>query len=174
MSASTLARAVLVSLLTATLGAGPAASAQTTPQTATQTLVINYPNSGASMGTQAAPYTGLVYVKVFPADPELVKKYGAGPVSSAELRPSARDVRQLPLGRYEVQFAYRVGSELKTFILRDVILRADRSDALTVVLNDAKTTIVGGDPSIRQMTEMIRELQAQVKELQAQLAALKK
>ena len=163
-------RAAVAFLLSAALTAAPVAQAQA----GTQTLVINYPNSGASMGTQAAPYTGLVYVKVFPADPELIKKYGAGPVSSAELRPSARDVRQLPLGRYEVQFAYRVGSELKTMVLRDVILRADRSDALTVALNDAKTTIIGGDPSIRQMAEMIRELQAQVKALQAQVEALKK
>lgn len=163
-------RAALVLLLSAALTAASPALAQA----GTQTLVINYPNGGATMGTQAAPYTGLVYVKVFAADPELIKKYGAGPVSSAELRPSARDVRQLPLGRYEVQFAYRVGSELKTMVLRDVILRADRSDALTVALNDAKTTIIGGDPSVRQMAEMIRELQAQVKALQAQVEALKK
>ncbi|AIZ44761.1 hypothetical protein QR90_06125 [Deinococcus radiopugnans] len=174
MPASTHARVVLISLLSAALGGSPAASAQTTPQPATQTLVINYPNSGANMGAQTAPYKGLVYVKVFAADPELIKKYGAGPVSAAELTPSGRDVRQLPLGRYEVQFAYRVGSELKTFVLRDVILRPDRAGALTVELNDAKTTIVGGDPSIRQMAEMIGQLQAQVKDLQAQVAALKK
>jgi hypothetical protein len=164
-------RSALVSLLMGTLG-GLQTPAQA--QTATQTLVINYPNSGASLGTQGAPYRGLVYVKVFAADPELIKTYGAGPVSSAELTPSGRDVRQLPLGRYEVQFAYRAGSELKTFVLRDVILRADRAGALTVELNDARTTIVGGDPSIRQMAEMIQQLQAQVKELQAQVATLKK
>lgn len=112
--------------------------------------------------------------RVFPADPALIKASGAGPVSSAELTPSGRDVRQLPLGRYEVQFAYRAGSELKTFVLRDVILRADRGVALTVELNDARTTIVGGDPSLQQMAEMIRQLQAQVKALQAQMAALQK
>ncbi len=170
MNASSRARVTLSALSATTLTLWPCASAQT----ATQTLVINYPNSGASMGGQAAPYKGLVYVKVFAADPELIKKYGAGPVTSAELTPSGRDVRQLPLGRYEVQFAYRAGSELKTFVLRDVILRADRAGALTVELNDAKTTIVGGDPSIRQMAEMIQQLQAQVKELQAQVAGLQK
>lgn len=156
--------------LLAALAGAPPAFAQA-PQ-ATQTLVINYPNSGAVVGPQTAPYKGLVYVKVFPADPDLIGKYGAGPISAAELTPSQRDVRQLPLGRYEVQFAYRVGSELKTFVLKDVILRADRSDALTVELGDARTTVVGGDLSVQQMAELIRQLQAQVKALQQKVEGL--
>jgi hypothetical protein len=80
-----------------------------------------------------------------------------------------------PLGEYEVQFAMRTGSELKTFILRDVLLRADRGSLLTVEMNaDAKTTIIGGDLTAQQMVEYIRALQKEVTTLQQEVAELKK
>ncbi|THF86575.1 hypothetical protein E7T09_10745 [Deinococcus sp. KSM4-11] len=140
----------------------------------TQTLVINYPNSGVLSGKVGSPmYRGLVYVTIVPASADLVRQYGSGPVAATELGPSQRDVRTLPLGTYEVRYAVRNGSELRTFILRDVILRADRGNALVVEVNtDAKTTIVGGDLSAQQMATMIRQLQAQVATLQQQVTAL--
>src|SRR5581483_3650184 len=95
--------------------------------------------------------------------PDLVKKYGAGPIASAELAASQRDVRLLPLGEYEVHFSMRTGSELKTFILRDVILRADRANGIVVEMNsDAKTTIIGGAMTAQQMADGIRQLQQEV------------
>ena len=140
-----------------------------------QTLVINYPNSGISLtGKGGAPYRGLVYVKIYPVSPALVKQYGAGPIASAELLASGRDVRKLPLGEYEVHFAVRSGGELKTYILRDVILRADRAGALVVEMNsDAKTTVIGGDMTAQQMADTIRQLQQEVAALKQEIAALK-
>lgn len=41
-----------------------------------QTLVIGYPNSGIVIkgsGTDATRYQGLIYVKVFPVSPDLIK-----------------------------------------------------------------------------------------------------
>ncbi|WP_309570352.1 hypothetical protein [Deinococcus sp.] len=140
----------------------------------TQTLVIGYPNPGVPSGKAGSPmYKGLVYVTIVPASADLVRQYGSGPIAAAELSPSGRDVRTLPLGTYEVRYAVRNGSELKTFILRDVIMRADRGNTLTVAVNtDAATTIVGGDMSAQQMATLIRQLQAQVSTLQQQVTAL--
>ena len=139
-----------------------------------QTLVINYPNSGVKLTSQAAPYRGLVYVKIFPVSPELIKANGSGPIAAAELNASGRDVRKLPLGTYEVQFSMREGSNLKTFVVKDVILRSDGGEALTVELNDAATTVVGGTMSVQQMQALIGQLQQQVSTLQQQVAALQK
>lgn len=140
----------------------------------TQTLVIGYPNPGVPSGKVGSPlYRGLVYVTIVPTSADLVRQYGSGPIAAAELSPSQRDVRTLPLGTYEVRYAVRNGSQLKTFILRDVILRADRGNTLTVEVNtDANTTTVGGDMSAQQMATLIRLLQADVITLQQRVAAL--
>ena len=142
-----------------------------------QTLVIGYPNSGVVIkgtGTDATRYRGLIYVKVFPISPELVKRYGAGPMVTAELAASARTVNQLPLGEYEVRYGMRTGSELKTFIVRDVILRADRGTSLSVEMNaESKATIIGGDMTAQEMADTIRALQQEIADLKKQVAILK-
>lgn len=142
-----------------------------------QTLVIGYPNSGIVIkgsGTDATRYQGLIYVKVFPVSPDLIKKYGSGPAVTAELSASQRTVAQLPLGEYEVRYGMRTGSELKTFIVRDVILRADRAMNLLVEMNDeAKATIVGGDMTAQQMADTIRQLQKEVEDLKKEVATRK-
>ena len=140
-----------------------------------QTLVIHYPNSGILLnGKTGAIYRGIVYVKVYPVTPALVRRYGAGPIAAAELTASMRDVRMLPLGEYEVHFAIRNDSELKTYILRDVILRADRANSLTVQMNaEAKTTIVGGDMTAQQMADSLRQLQQEVGDLKQEVARLR-
>ena len=134
-----------------------------------QTLVIGYPHSGIVLDSKsktALPYRGLIYVKVYPVSPNLVKKYGAGPISSAELSASMRDVRMLPLGEYEVHFSLRTNGELKTYIYRDLILRADRAASIVVEMNsEAKTTIIGGVMTAQQMAESIRQLEKEVAEL---------
>ncbi|MCC6442434.1 MAG: hypothetical protein IT210_03140 [Armatimonadetes bacterium] len=141
----------------------------------TQTLVIGYPTQGIIINGSGTRYTGVIYVKIYPASESLVKKYGSGPIASAELAASQRDVRQLPLGNYEVHYAMRTGGELKTFILKDVILRADRANALTVEMNsDAQTTVIGGDMTARQMSESIRQLQAEAASLKSDIAELKR
>ena len=134
-----------------------------------QTLVIGYPNSGIVLDSKATPpvrYRGTIYVKVYPISPNIVKKYGAGPIASAELSASMRDVRLLPLGEYEVHYSMRTNGELKTYIYRDLILRSDRAASLVVEMNsDAKTTIIGGDMTAQQMAESIRQLQREVADL---------
>ncbi|GHF44412.1 hypothetical protein HNQ07_001855 [Deinococcus metalli] len=157
----------LALLVTASLGGPPHGASAQGADAPTQTLVINYPNPGVPSGAAgSALYKGLVYVTIVPAG-------ASAPVATSQLSPSQRDVRALPLGTYEVRFAVRSGSELKTFILRDVILRSDRANAVSVEVNlDAKTTVVGGDMSAQQMAALIRQLQAQVAALQQQLAAL--
>ncbi len=141
-----------------------------------QTLVIGYPNSGIVIkgtGTDATRYRGLIYVKVFPVGADLVKRYGPGPLVNAELTASGRTVNQLPLGEYEVRYGMRTGSELKTFIVRDVILRADRATSLMVEMNDeAKATIIGGDMTAQQMADMIRQLRQEVDDLKKQVTLL--
>ena len=140
-----------------------------------QTLVIGYPNSGILIdGKGSTPYRGMLYVKIFPVSPNIVKKYGAGPIASAELAASQREVCQLPLGEYEVRYSLRNNGELKTFILRDVILRADRAVSLTVEMNnEAKTTIVGGDMTAQQMADSIRQLQREIGDLRQEVTRLK-
>ena len=161
-----LSGSVLGMLLMTVSGEPQGALAQRAP-VPTQTLVINYPNPGVPSGKVGSPmYKGLVYVSIVPAT-------GSAPVATAELSPSQRDVRVLPLGTYEVRFAVRNGSEMKTFILRDVILRADRAHSLVVEVNqDARTTIVRGDLSAQQMATLIRQLQSQVSALEQQVATL--
>ncbi len=159
----------------ALLGSG-AQQASAQQDAAKQTLVIRYPNSGIALSAAGGPpYRGIVYVKIYPVSPDLVKRYGAGPVAAAELSASQRDVRLLPLGEYEVHFAVRKGVELKTFILRNVILRADRADTIGVEMSDeAKTTIIGGDMTAQQMAETIRQLQSDLAALKQQVADLKR
>jgi hypothetical protein len=157
----------------------PAARAQQ-DDSKKQTIVIGYPTSGivikrAGAITDAKKYTGLIYVKIFPVGADLIKRYGSGPMVSAELAASQRTVNQLPLGEYEVRYSMRTGSELKTFIIRDVILRADRGTSLTVEMNDeAKATIIGGDMTAQEMADTIRQLQQEIAALKSQIATLKK
>lgn len=93
---------------------------------------------------------------------------------TAELSASQRTVAQLPLGEYEVRYGMRTGSELKTFIVRDVILRADRVMNLLVEMNDeAQATIVGGDMTAQQMADTIRQLQKEVEDLKKEVATRK-
>lgn len=131
-----------------------------------QTLVIYYPNPSiiiAGNGTTATRYGGLIYVRVFPASPELVSKRGTGTIVSTELAPSQRVVSQLPVGKYDIHFSVRTGSELKTLIKRDVTLRADSANYVSVEMNsDAKTTVIGGDMSAQEMADSIRQLQKEV------------
>jgi hypothetical protein len=129
-------------------------------------LVVGYPNPAIIIGGSNARYGGIIYVTVYPADMSGDAKPGANPVATAELSPSMRSVWQLPLGVYEVRFGMRTGSEMKTFIVRDVILRAEGASSVNVEMNaDAKTTIVGGDMSIQEMQDDIRHLLTDVAEL---------
>ncbi|GGR27933.1 hypothetical protein GCM10008957_44000 [Deinococcus ruber] len=167
------ARPVLLALLV-TGAAGLLHPAAAQSPALTQTLVIGYPDGGVPSGKVGSPlYRGIVYVTVFATSPDLVRQYGTAPVVSAELGPRQRDVRTLPLGTYEVHFAVRNGSELRTFILRNVILRADRGSSLTVEVNlDAATTIVGGTMTAEQMEALIRALQARISALEQRVSAL--
>ena len=131
-----------------------------------QTLVIGYPNPAITISPSGTRYNGIIYVRVTPVTPALLARSGGKPVGTAELTPSQRDVLQLPVGEYEVQFGMRTGSEMKTFIVRNVILRADRPTTLVVEMNaDAKTTIIGGDMTAQQMADGIRQLQQEVARL---------
>jgi hypothetical protein len=137
-----------------------------------QTLIVHYPNP-MIMINKTTRYNGMIYVKVYAVGTTPGKKNG--PVATAELSPSMRDVMQLPLGEYEVHYAMRTGSELHTFILKDVILRAERGTALSVEMNsDAKTTIIGGDMSAQQMADGVRESMREIASLRAELAAVKR
>lgn len=141
---------------------------------AKQTLVIGYPTPGIHIGGDGKPYQGIIYVKIYAADANLVNEHRAVPLVSTELTASQRNVSTLPLGAYEVHFAMRKGSELNTFILRDIILRADRGNAVTVEMNaDAKTTIIGGDMTAQQMASSIRQLQQEVTTLRQDVTTLK-
>jgi len=69
----------------------------------------------------------------------------------------------------------RIGSELRTFVLRDVILRSDRGSSLTVEMNgEAKTTIIGGDMTAQQMAGSIRKLQEEFAAARREIAELKR
>ena len=124
-----------------------------------QSLVINYPNPSivvSNAGSTPVRYGGIIYVSVFQAGGDASKK----PVATAELTPSQRDIVMLPLGEYEVHFGMRTGSTVKTFILRNIILRPERASQVTVEMNaDAKTTIIGGDMTAQEMADAIRQLQ---------------
>ncbi|MCW3054424.1 MAG: hypothetical protein JWN14_3594 [Chthonomonadales bacterium] len=127
-------------------------------------LAIGYPNPALIINGSGTRYGGIIYVSVYAADRGPAQ--GGAPVVTSELTPSARSVWQLPLGTYEVRYEMRTGSEMKTFIVRDVILRPEGASVLTVEMNaDAKTTIVGGDMSVREMEEGLRRLTAEVAEL---------
>jgi hypothetical protein len=129
-------------------------------------LSVGYPNPAILIGGSGAPYKGIIYVSVYPSVSNSVPKQGTGPVATAELTPSQRAVWQLPLGTYEVRFGMRTGSEMKTFILRDVILRTEGASLLTVEMNaDARTTIVGGDRSVQEIEDDIRHLLREVADL---------
>ncbi len=135
-----------------------------------QSPVIPYPNPQIQVKTSGGNlmYRGLIYVSVF-RDGET-----QNPVATAELGPSARDVIPLDPGRYEVRYAMREGSKLKTFIMRDVIIRSDRGSTLQVEMNgEAETTIIGGDMSAQEMADGVRALRTQVADLKQQLAKVK-
>lgn len=129
-------------------------------------LIVGYPNPVIVIGGSGTRYGGLIYVSVYPASRDLVAKLGDGPVATAELTPSQRAVWQLPLGTYEVRFGMRTGSELKTFIVRDVILRTEGASSLTIEMNaDAKTTVIGGDMSVKELEDAVSRLVKDVSEL---------
>jgi hypothetical protein len=146
-------------------------------QNGMQTLIVHYPNPKINIASSGNPpkyYAGLIYVKIFAVGAGGVQS-GQKPVATAELGPSARTVRQLPLGDYEVWYEMRDGSTLKTFIMRDVILRADGGQALSVEMNgEAATTIIGGEMTAKEMADSIRDLRAQVSSLKEEVAKLKK
>jgi hypothetical protein len=158
---------VLTLLAGALAGSGiPKAVSQQPAAERTQTLVIGYPNPAITISPSGTRYNGIIYVRVTPVTPALLARSGGKPVGTAELGPSQRDLLQLPLGEYEVQFGMRTGGEMKTFIVRDVILRADRPTSLVVEMNaDAKTTIIGGDMTAREMADSIRQLQQEIARL---------
>ena len=136
-----------------------------------QALIIGYPNPAIIIGGSGTRYGGIIYVSVYPISSELRTKHGAGPIATGELTPSQRFVWQLPLGEYEVRFAMRTGSEMKTFILRDVLLRPEAPHSLIVEMNaDAKTTIVGGDMSAQQMADNLQQLQKEVAALKREIS----
>jgi hypothetical protein len=140
-----------------------------------QALVIGYPTTGIVISDSEPVYKGLVYVKVYPISPAIVAKEGAGPIVTAQLGPSQRSVSQLALGEYEVHYAIRNGSEQRTLIHRDVILRPEQASALPVEINgDAKTTIIGGDVTAQRMAESIRGLQGEVAALKKAVADLQR
>jgi hypothetical protein len=166
---------VLAVLATGILWTGARKAASQQENEPKQTLVIGYPNPAIVINGSGTRYNGIIYVKVFAITPALVRKSGPGPIATAELAPSQRHISQLPLGEYEVQYAMRTGSELKTFIVRHVILRPEQATALTVEMNaDAKTTIVGGDMSAQQMEDSIRQLMSEVASLKREVAELKR
>ena len=157
---------VLNVLCAATIAAGlgwsgiERASSQQTPRQ--QALVVHYPNPAIVINGTGQRYGGLIYVSVYAAGASA----GTAPIVTSELGPSARSVWQLPLGAYEVRFGMREGSNLKTFVMRDVILRPEGASLLQVEMNsDAKTTIIGGDMSIQEMQSAIRRLSADVDQL---------
>jgi hypothetical protein len=136
-----------------------ASSQQTARQ---QALVVHYPNPAIVINGSGQRYGGLIYVSVYAVGASA----STAPVVTSELGPSARSVWQLPLGVYEVRYGMRTGSELKTFIVRDVILRPEGASTLSVEMNaDAKTTIIGGDMSIQEIQSAIRRLSGDVEQL---------
>jgi hypothetical protein len=140
-----------------------------------QALIVGYPNPAIIIGGSGTRYGGIIYVSVYPASPGQGAKQGASPVATAEMTPSQRAVWQLPLGVYEVRFGMRTGSEVKTFIVRDVILRAEGASSVIVEMNaDAKTTIIGGDMSAQQMADDLRRLLREVSDLKQEVSELKK
>jgi hypothetical protein len=140
----------------------------------TQQLTVAYSRRIVLSGS-GSPYQGIIYVSVHPASASLVAKHGTGPVATAELAWNQASKWQLPLGVYEVRYAMRTGSEMKTLILRDVILRADLASSLIVEMNaDAKTTIVGGDMTAQQMADGIRQSVKEISDLKAEVNELKK
>jgi hypothetical protein len=154
-------------------GVQPAVSQQADERK--QALVVGYPNPAITISGSGTRYGGIIYVSVYPASASLVAKQGAGPVATSELTPSARSVWQLPLGVYEVRYGMRTGSEIKTFIVRDVILRAEGATSLVVEMNaDAKTTIVGGDMTAQQMADGVRQSLKEIADLKTEVSELKK
>ncbi|HZO88590.1 MAG TPA: hypothetical protein VFB38_09645 [Chthonomonadaceae bacterium] len=138
-------------------------------------LIVGYPNPAIIIGGSGTRYGGIIYVSVYPVSPGQVPGQGAQPVATAEMTPSQRSVWQLPLGVYEVRYGMRTGSEMKTFIVRDVILRPEGASSLTIEMNaDAKTTILGGDMSAQEMQEDIRSLLKEVSDLKQEVRDLKK
>lgn len=128
-----------------------------------QALIVGYPNPAIVISGSGTRYGGVIYDSVYPISPDIIKKNGAGPIATGELYPSQRHVWQLPLGMYEVHFEMRTGSELKTFVRRDVLIRPEGATSVTVEMNaDAKTTIIGGDTTVQQMEESIAQLQKEV------------
>src|SRR5579871_2957480 len=79
-----------------------------------QALAIGYPNPVITISGSGTKYGGIIYDSVYPVSPDIIKKNGSGPIATGELNPSQRHVWQLPLGMYEVRFAMRTGSEMKT------------------------------------------------------------
>jgi hypothetical protein len=145
-----------------------AASQQTTKQ---QALIVGYPNPAIIITGSGQRYGGIIYVSVYAAGPSA----STAPVATSELGPSARSVWQLPLGVYEVRYGMREGGNLKTFIVRDVILRPEGATSLVVEMNaDAKTTIIGGDMSVQEMQSAIKRLSTDVSGLRSDVDQLKK
>jgi hypothetical protein len=165
---------VLTVLIFALLWSGVQKAVSQQDEERKQALAIGYPNPSIIISGTNTRYGGIIYVEVYPITPSLVRKHGAGPLVTAELNPSQRGVWQLPLGEYEVHYQMRTGSELKTFIVRQVILRPEGAGVLTVEMNaDAKTTIIGDDMSVREMEELIRQSAKEIADLKEEVARLK-
>jgi hypothetical protein len=163
----------LVAMLALTLIGSLRADAQLLKEPIQQ-LRITYPTQGAPLVAGAADsvyYKGIVYVNVTPTSPDVIAKYGAKPLVSEEYTPGLHGIYNLPVGFYEVSFGMRIGTEVHTFIVRDVNLRQPNS-VIVELDGTSKTTIVGGDMTVRDMIAAITKSQGDIATLQQQVAAL--
>ena len=151
-----------------------------------QSLNIYDPEGGIVLegkGDDAVKYTGLIYVKVFPVSPRLIKKFGAGPFFEAETYPSGVIYNgnragtiggQFPLGEYEVDFSMRDGDTMRICIKRGILLTANGGANVQAEMSGtAKTLVIGGDVSYQTLENAVGGMARQVAALQAEVDVLK-